>query len=178
MKRLVRCSLGDETVVVEQDEIARILFHKGRMRMLDQVIIDDGIAVGEFVVPDTHCEGHEPMPGMPVLRGSDIADMAYQLLGVIVAKLAPKCPELAVDLEGKRFFANEITGVKFRGFTVPGERLVLQTSPNFYVNKAVGTIMIESNPMLAQVGGKKRAEVSPVIIVAFDPKRLVQRKAL
>lgn len=164
MKRLIGWTLGGKTIVVPKEEIIKILFHRGRMLLLDRVTITDGLAVGEFTVPVENCEGHEPMIGMPVMRGVEIPEMAFQLLGVIVAIN----PELIDMLKGKAFAAREIVGAKFNGFVRPGDRLVLKTKTDVTVDEVAGTLRIESSKMIARVGGEKKGMVASVAIAAFN----------
>jgi len=165
MKMSVGCVSGKNTVVVSKEEIAKILFPKGRMLLLDRVAITDGFAIGEFTVPIENCEGHEPIPNMPVMRGVEIPEMAFQLLGVFLSH----DPGLFNMLKGKVCVAREITSAKFRGFICPGDKLILETATDIDVNKVAGTLRIESNRIIARVGGEKKCIISSVAIVAFNP---------
>lgn len=149
-----------------------ILFHRGKMLLLQQVTITDVLAIGEFTVPAENCEGHEPKPNMPVMRGVDIIEMAFQLLAV----LAAQDPELANIGKGKICVAREIGGVKFNGLILPGDHLVLDTSVEVNVEECAGILRIESNRMTAWAGGKKKCTIASVAIVAFDPTIISQRE--
>jgi 3-hydroxymyristoyl/3-hydroxydecanoyl-(acyl carrier protein) dehydratase len=164
MKRLIRLILGKETVTVSKEEIMKALFHRGKMLLLDQVTISDGKVVGEFTLPAENCEGHEPMPNMPVMRGVEIVEMAFQLLGVMVAKN----PELVDMLKGKVFAAREVAGAKFSGFIMPGDKLILQTDTGVDIDEIGGTFKVESSRVVATVNGKKKCTIISVAIVAFD----------
>ena len=165
MKMSVKCALGKNTVVISKEEIGKILFPKGRMLLLDQVIITDGFAVGEFTVPIENCEGHEPIPNMPVMRGVEIPEMAFQLLGIFLSQ----DPGLFNELKGKVCVAREITSSKFMGFIRPGDKLVLKTKTDIDIDNVGKTSRIESSVMVARVGGEKKCIISSVAIVAFNP---------
>ncbi len=171
MKRIIKWIFGGgKTIVVEKEEIMQILFHRGRMLLLDQVTITDGKVIGEFTVPAENCVGHEPIPNMPVMRGVEIVEMAFQLLGIIVAKN----PELAAMLKGKAAAAREITNAKFSGFIRPGDKLVLETGTEVDVDEMAGTAKIESSRMVAKLDGKKKGMVASVSIAVFDPSLINQ----
>ena len=138
------------------------------MLLLDRVTIADDWAHGEFTVPAENCEGHEPMPGMRVMRGVEIPEMAFQLLGVLTAQLTAKYPSLADDLRGNICVAREITGAKFNGIIQPGDKLVLEASPEINVDEAAGIFRIESSKMIAKVEGKKKCTITFVAIASFD----------
>lgn len=165
MKRMINCDFSEKTIVVPKTEIMKILFHRGRMLLLDQVTISSGKAIGEFTVPAENCEGHEPIPNMPVMRGVEIPEMAFQLLAVFAAKN----PELAAMGKGKICAAREIGGVKFCGFVMPGDKLVLETKAEVGVYDAAGILKVESSSMVAKVGGIKKCMIASVAIAVFDP---------
>lgn len=85
MKRKVG---GDNFIkfAVGKDEIQQILPHRGRILLLDVVISADRKIMGELLITEEVCEGHGVFNGQSIFRGSDLYDMAAQLLGVFVAK--------------------------------------------------------------------------------------------
>ena len=178
MKKLFRgfgallTRIGQEVVVLERDEIEAILFHRGRMLLLDRVILGNDTVQGQLTITPELCEGHEPTPGNPVFRGVDIVEMAFQLLGILMAKI----PGLADSLENKALAAREIVGAKFTGFVVPGDVLCLETPTDVEVDEAAGFARFESSKMTATVNGKRKAVVLSVSIAGFSPG-LLQKKS-
>ena len=152
------------TLVVSEEEIKRILFHRGRMLLLDWVTIAKGRATGEFTIPSDNCDGHEPVPNMPVMRGVEVIEMAFQLLGVMVAKNS----ELADMLRNKVCVAREVTGATFNGLVKPGDTLLLDTQTEIIICETAGILRIESSRMIARVGNQKKCVVNSVVISAFD----------
>ena len=164
MKRVIKISVDGEKVVVSKEEITRILFHRGRMLLLDQVTIYNDRAFGEFTVPPENCEGHSPQPNMPVMRGVDIIEMAFQLLGILIAK-NHKLSELVKE---KTLVAREVSDAKFNGLVLPGDELTLEIATDINVDYCPGeTYRIESGRIIARVEGKKKATIASVVIVAF-----------
>ncbi len=172
MKKIVRWIAaffaGEKEIIVDKEEIMTILFHRGNKLLLDRVIITEKKAVGEFLVTAGICEGHEPIPGMPVMRGVEIPEMAFQLLGVLINKH----PEIFPLLIGKAFAAREIALVRFNGFIVPGDVLTLETGIDVEFDEVESAARIESGKMIAKVNGKKRGIVSSVAIAVFDASKM------
>lgn len=151
----------------------QILFHRGRMLLLDQVTITDGKAIGEFTVTAENCVGHEPIPGKPVLRGVELPEMAFQLLGVMIAKN----PELASLVPGNAFVAREIAGVRIRnGFITPGDKLILETGTTIDVEQVGGVVKIASGIMTAKIGKERKGMVTSVTLAGFNPTPIEQQK--
>jgi 3-hydroxymyristoyl/3-hydroxydecanoyl-(acyl carrier protein) dehydratase len=163
-------------IVVLRPAIEKTLFHRGRALLLDRVATEGSFFVGRFKVPAEICEGHEPRPNMPVMRGVEVPEMAFQLLGVLVAKLADKNPELAGALAGKAFAAREIIEAKFCGFVRPGDELVMQTIGEVQVGEVAGLLRFESKTILATVGGVKKCKIASVVITAFNPAMLASQE--
>lgn len=156
-------SLEGRLAVVSEEEIMKILFHRGRMLLLDQVTIAAGKAVGELTVAPFICEGHAPMPNMPLMRGVDIVEMAFQLLGVIIAKI----PEMADVTKGKVYIARRVTTADFSKFVRPGDELSLETTEDICVFERPKFLKVTSGKMTAKVGDEIRAIIGPVDIMAF-----------
>jgi len=108
-----------DAVCVDAAQIEEINPHRGDMRMLDGVtwISDDGFEAmafkdlrdDEFWVP-----GH--IPGRPLLPGVLMIEAGAQLASYMTLRL----------IEGVKFIGFVgCEGVKFRGQTVPGDRLVV-----------------------------------------------------
>ena len=178
MKRVIKWIsdffAGEKEIVVNKEEIMTILFHRGRMLLLDKVIIMENKVVGEFLVTAEICEGHEPISGMPVMRGVEIPEMAFQLLGVFISKH----PEMSSLLAGKAFAAREITSAKFNGFVIPGDVLTLEMGVDVKFDEVESATRIESGRMIAKVNGKKRGMISSVVIAVFDPNKISKPEAI
>ncbi|MBU4274518.1 hypothetical protein KKE19_01755 [Patescibacteria group bacterium] len=172
MKRVIKWIgdffVGKKEIIVDKEEIMTILFHRGRMLLLDKVIIMENKVVGEFLVTAEVCEGHEPIPGMPVMRGVEIPEMAFQLLGVLISKH----PEMSPLLINKAFAAREIALVKFNGFIVPGDVLTLESGIEVEFDEVESAARIESGKMIAKVNGKKKGIVSSVSLAVFDALKM------
>ena len=171
MKELRRWNLNGGTTVILKEEILATLFHRGRMLFLDEVIISCGKAVGKFKVQTADCQGHEPIPGIPMFRGVDITEMAFQLLGIIVYKN----PSFAEALAGRAFVAREIGGAKFSGPIFVGDQLTLETSADVYIEEISGFSKIISNVMFARVDGNKKGVITSVAIAGFNPETIMEK---
>ena len=179
MRRLIKDplfsdpSVSNSGIEVYKEEIMKILFHRGRMLLLDHVTISSAKAVGRFTVPAENCEGHEPMPGLLVMRGVEICEMGFQLLGIVLAK--NHNPELFGLLRDKAFAAREITGAKFNGFVTPGKQITLEVAPDIYIDDVADTLKIDMSGFIAKIDGRKSAAISSLSIVAFDPSKISSR---
>ena len=166
LKTLLKSFLGgDKEIVVGLEEIKEILFHRGNKLLLDQVIFwPDGRVIGKLKVRLEICEGHEPIPGQLVMRGVDLIEMAFQLLGIMLAK-----DDELTDLTGKVFAAREAGSLKVRsGFILVGDDLTLETRTDVDVeDMGHGLIRVASSRMTATVGGKARGTVDSVTLAGF-----------
>ena len=159
----MRFRLADKITVLKE-EIMRCLFHRGRMLLIDDVMItDQGMALGEFTVNEGNCDGHEPIPGMLVFRGVDMLEVALQLMGVVMAKNS----QLVGQLSGRAFMVKEIGRVRFRGVVKPGDKLVFETVADIEVNDLRGILKIESGRMVGKVGNEIKCEIDSLIIVGI-----------
>lgn len=165
MKELKRWNLNGETIVISKEEILNILFHRGRMLFLDEVTISCGKVTGKFTIQVDDCQGHEPVPGVPMFRGVDVTEMALQLLGIIVYKNT----DFKESLAGRAFVAREIGGAKFSGPIFVGDQLILETSTDIYIEEISGVCKIISSTMFAKVDGSKKGMIHFVAIAGFDP---------
>lgn len=106
-------------VVIDPDEIYRLLPHRHEMALLDGIVHyapDDGFAVGYKDVRDDEfwCRGH--IPGFPLLPGVLMIEAAGQLCGYYFDREMKK--------EGKNFFGFAgLDTARFRGTVRPGQRL-------------------------------------------------------
>ncbi|OGY45249.1 MAG: hypothetical protein A2731_01890 [Candidatus Buchananbacteria bacterium RIFCSPHIGHO2_01_FULL_39_8] len=108
-----------EVGVLDLEAIQQILFHRGRMLLVDRVKeFDQGHRelIAELLVTADHCAGHCPN-GQPVFRGVDMVEALAQAAGLL-ARLIWSSSE---------FRAFRGTGeVIFRRKVVPGETLSLR----------------------------------------------------
>ncbi len=98
-----------------------ILPHRGDKLLLDKVTITTKKIIGEFKVTNEVCEGHAVLDGKLVMKGSDVLDMAAQLLGVWLAQHTGH-----IEASNKRVMVREYGGAKFRKPIYPDEVLTLE----------------------------------------------------
>jgi 3-hydroxymyristoyl/3-hydroxydecanoyl-(acyl carrier protein) dehydratase len=107
-----------ERLVIDKEKIISILPHRGRMLLLDEVMITGKKVVGKFTVTEEVCQGHE-FNNQLVFRGVDIIEMAAQLLGIWLAQHP--------ESEGKIAFLRRLLGdVKFFGMVIPLDVLIIE----------------------------------------------------
>jgi len=155
-----------EERIVDKKQIEQILPHKGRMLLLDRVIITEEKIIGEFKVTEEVCEGHPVLEeGKTALKGSDLLDMSAQLLGIWVAQgFGHKLGKKVV---------REYGGAKFRKPICPGENLILEIATNRVLADDVRgdgkLIIVKGDGFLARVGEEEtgRAKVYSVELVLF-----------
>jgi len=157
--RVVRANAS----MVGLDEIKQILFHRGPMLLLDSVQIHNGRAYGRYKVGNQYCQNHEPLPGLPLMRGVDITEAGFQLLGVLISK--------ADGLEGldrKMFVARESGASKFARPVRVGDDLVLETDSCINMAEASGVWKLTSSRIIAMVGPTRVAAIDFLVIAAVD----------
>lgn len=172
IRKLLQLFSPSTVKTIEKQEIEEILFHRGRMLLLDRVVVADGKAVGEFNVTNEVCEGHVPVVGQPVMKGSDLFDMAAQLLGV----WASQFPEL----HGLPCKLREYGGMKIRESITPGEKVTIELnvvngSPDFIVEEgALGIYVITGMNFSIKSNGKPKAKVHSVSLAATkkEPEKI------
>ncbi len=158
---------GREKVIIGKEEIMSILPHRGRMLLLDQVIITDETVAGEFLVTKDVCEGHQ-FNGHPVFRGIDTLDMAAQLLGVWAAQHF-STEALAV--------VRKYGGTKFIDKVVPFDTLIVEINVNDLKIEIVGRPGREIKKVIginfsARVGKNHKAEIALIELIVVDPQSL------
>jgi len=155
--------LKKEKRIINKEQIESILPHRGRMLLLDRVIITAKKITGEFTVTKEVCEGHAVLDGEVLLKGSDFLDMAAQLLGVWTAQ--------GSNFEGRKTVIREYGGAKFRKPTSPGELLVLEIeTDNVSADDVYGDgrlIIAKGENFLARVGEERKTEVYSVELVIY-----------
>lgn len=161
MKRSLDFFTGNK--IVGKPGIESILPHRGRMLLLDNIDITEKRVLGGFRVTDEVCEGHRVLDGKEILKGSDLFDMAAQLLVVSWVVEQP-------ELQGKIYLPRKYEGVKFRKPIFPGELLVLEIKIEDVraeiLKKEEGgdVIFLTGERFLAKVDKETRAEVSGVYL--------------
>jgi len=149
-------------IIIEKNNIENILPHRGRMLLLDKVIITRKKIIGEFLVTDQVCEGHNVFNGKPIFKGSDLLDMAAQTLGVWIAQNS--------ELGKEKMVVREYGKSKFRKPILPGEILnseILTEKITIQKIENSGMIIIRGKKILIKVKEERRAEISSVELVLF-----------
>ncbi len=158
-----------EEMVVEKLEIETILPHRRRMLLLDEVTIEKESLKGKLAVRPEICEGHAVFGGQLVMKGSDLYDMAAQLLGVYIglhfrdSKDSHLCLPRSYGLS------------KFKKPIFPGDVLEMEISLKDIEDLVVGkeqekTLLVKGKLFSARVGQEKRAQISDImLIVASKP---------
>lgn len=107
-----------EKLVIGKERIISILPHRGRMLLLDEIVITDNKVMGRFEITEEVCQGHK-FNDQLVFRGVDIIEMAAQVLGVWLAQHP--------ESEGKIAFFRRLLGdVKFFGMIIPSNVLIIE----------------------------------------------------
>lgn len=153
-----------EKLIIEKEEIKKILPHRDRMLLLDKVIITEKKLSGIFNVTEEVCKGHSAWDGKDVLKGSDLFDMAAQLIGV----WAYQNP----DLSGKTCVVRKYGSAKFTEVIFPSNILTMELDTEkikatILLGKKDQTIFITGEGFSALVSGKIRAQISFVELFAF-----------
>jgi len=165
---------GREEVIIEKEEIMEILPHRGRMLLLDRVVINNTKISGEFLVTEEVCEGHR-LDDQLVLRGADILDMAAQLLGVWAAKHSQMNNSLA--------YVREYGRTKFLDKVLPGDQLIMEINTKDKSGNENPQIIISvsgdrevrkiiGKEFTARVGKKNKATIFYVALTPFDLQSL------
>ena len=156
----------EETLTVEKDFILRVLPHRGRMLLLDRVMITPNKVTGFFTVTKEVCAGHA-IGDVAVFRGVELPEMANQLLGIWYAT---QHPELIGA--GKVLFAR--TGdYKASGFIQPGDLVRIEADyadlSGSVVTNRRGTFMsLTGKNFTVKVGNKLRGSVSLIELKGLE----------
>ena len=158
---------GREKVIVGKEEIMSILPHRGRMLLLDRVIITNETVTGEFLVTEDVCEGHQ-FNGHPVFRGIDTLDMAAQLLGVWAAQHFDTGALAVVRRYG---------GTKFVDKVIPSDTIVVVINVKDLKIEIVGRPGREIKKVIginfsARVGRNPKAEIALIELIVVDSQSL------
>jgi len=159
-------AVREETLVVENDFILRVLPHRGRWCLLDRVVITPQKVVGFLTIRPEVCEGHA-IGDDAVLPGVLLAEMANQLLGVWYAT-----QHLELIGAGKVLFARD-GSYKASGFIRPGELVRIEVDygnlSGIMKTTRRGTIMkLEGKDFLVKVGEELRGSVPLVELMGVE----------
>lgn len=143
-------------------EIKKILPHRGRMLLLQEVVFKPELVCGCFRVSKEACAGHAVLSRRLVFKGSDYCDMAAQVLGVW-AFHATKTLSLKKGCVATNY--GETALIKP---TRPGEVLLMEIKPEdmemVIIENGQGRRLIRLTGMgfVAKVGNEVKATVLSV----------------
>ena len=163
MARMIDALRKPKPVIVEKEEIMTFLPHRGRMLLLDRVIITDSKATGEFLITEEVCEGHAVVEEKSVFRGVDILEISAQLLGVV---WGIRHPSFKTKKRGLlRGFGNS----KFYNLVCAGDLLKVEMDPRKIRDRILGgpeedklIINLMGKDFLAMVEKDKKATIESV----------------
>lgn len=163
---------GELKIVVGREEIERILPHRGRALLLDEVVITPSGMTGRFVVTEEVCEGHDVLNGK-LLKGSDFLDMAAQLVGI----WASRNPHL----QGYQAVVRSYGGSKFYNPARPGELLELRVeaahlSGEVGIRGSRSIAKVRGEKFVASANGGKKAIIEAVELALFAPFRTEKKE--
>lgn len=153
-------------VEIPKEKIEEILPHQGRMLLLDRVMIDGDKITGKLLVREEICEGHPVFDGKLALRGSDLFDMAAQLLGVWIAS----SPNLVSS--HRNCLVRKYGGARFWKVIFAFELLTMEISTEnikveSFSREERQVTFISGEKFIVRVGEEKRAEIVAVELVAL-----------
>ena len=169
----VRNFLKKEKRIVEKSQIQEILPHRDRMLLLDKVIISDEKVVGQFLVTEEVCKGHE-FNGQLIFRGVDIIEMSNQLLGIWLAQHSESEEKIA-------FFRRVFGEVKLFGMVIPSDILTIEIpvaegNPRIEISgrpdRPIERAIAES--IVAKVRGDNKAVISGIELSIVNKQSLVE----
>ncbi len=162
-------AVEEGALIVNKDFISQVLPHRGRMLLLDRVVITPSKVAGFFTVTEEVCAGHA-IGNNAVFRGVELPEMANQLLGIWYAI---QHPELIGA--GKIIFARE-GKYEAKSFVQPGDLVqiavpydnlsgIMKTSHH-------GTLLtLSGKDFVFTVKGKVVGHVEEVVLKSMeDPK--------
>jgi|GEM_PF-3230418 len=157
---------GDTPIVIIKDEIEFILPHRDTMLLLDRVTIDKETVAGEFEVTDAVCKGHAVAAGGKiVMRGSDLFDMAAQLLGVWASQNPAITKHPAVKYGG--CLVREYGGAKFKEAILPKYHLIMEVKiTDLEAKVSEKIVVITGSNFTAEVNADVMAVINFVKLVA------------
>ncbi len=155
---------GHSEIKVGKEGIICILPHRGRMLLLDEVLITPRIVRGAFYITPAVCDGHA-FKGKMILRGADILDMAAQTLGVWAGQYP--------DLQERIAFVWRYGEANFTKPAVPSDTLIIEVNPQdlaINVRRSVAReiIRIIGKNFSARVGDSQIATVTLVELIIVN----------
>lgn len=175
MERIADDILGrikrGKKVAVSREDIMLILPHRGRMLLLDRVIIAPQVATGEFLVTEEVCKGHAVAGERLIFRGVDIVEMAAQLLGVTWGIQHP-------DFINRAGILRETGKAKFFGGLVfVGDLLIIEIKRRNIRERILGGPELESMSVVlvakdfsARVKKEKKAVIETIKLAVVPSK--------
>lgn len=156
-------------LIMEKELLLRILPHRGRMLLLDRVVVTTQKVMGFFQVTQDVCEGHA-IGGQAVFRGVEFAEMANQLLGVWFASQNPEFIG-----SGRVLFARE-GAYKASGFVQPGDLVVMEVdyqnlSGEMKVTRRGTFTEVTGKNFLLKVGEDLKGSVPLVVLKGVEPPK-------
>lgn len=156
-----------EKLIIGKEGIISILPHRGRMLLLDEVVITDSKVVGKFEVTEEICRGHE-FNGQLIFRGIDMVEMAAQTLGIWAYQHS--------EFQGKLAFFRSVQGVKFKDKVIPGSDLAVEipveeNNPRIEISGRMPDRLIQriiGENITAFVDKKLKVEISGIELVIVD----------
>ena len=168
MKNSSDWNFGKNLQPVLKEEIMEILFHRGDCLLLDSVFFIEGVPVGQYLVTERTCSGHEFYPGRPIMPGSKIDEMALQTFSVFIAKN----PELAEILKGKIAFVRGKGPAKYIGYVCPGDNLNVEIGKNVVFSESRGILKAKCGKVIARVSGIEKCTIDYLSIMACEPSMI------
>lgn len=119
---------------MNREEIKKILPHREPMLLIDEVTLEDGIAVGRYTVrgDEFFLQGH--FPGNPVVPGVILCEMMAQSACILIET-------------GKNYtpYYTGMTNVRFKRKVLPGETIefkseLIRAKAPFYFMKSEGHV--------------------------------------
>lgn len=102
---------------MDREELKKILPHREPMLLVDEAVVEDGVAKGKYTVKgdEWFLQGH--FPGNPVVPGVVLCEIMGQACSVL---LADRC-------QGMTPYFTGLNNVKFRGMVKPGDTLCIES---------------------------------------------------
>ena len=158
--------LKKEKRVIEKEKIMSILPHRKGKLFLDRVIITAKKIIGEFLITEETCEGHE-IGGQPLFRGVDYPEMTAQLLGIWLSQQIIQHS----NLDGKLAFLRKAS-FKSIGLSIPGDLLKIEIP----VKESNEEEDEEGSPRIESVGREDRPTRLRQQVIAINAAAWVGEK--
>jgi 3-hydroxyacyl-[acyl-carrier-protein] dehydratase len=120
---------------MNKEQIKQIIPHREPMLLIEEVVIEDGVAIGKYTVKgdEYFLQGH--FPGNPVVPGVILCEMMAQTCCIIFQEEATNATPYFTGLNN----------VKFKNKVLPGDTVefkceLTKTKPPFYFAKGRGFV--------------------------------------